>query len=496
MNTTHKNNLRIAIIGTGFSGLCAAIQLKLAGFSHFTVYEKGDDIGGVWRANTYPGAACDVFWHLYSYSFEPGTGFTCPYPEQAEIQGYQRYCAEKYNLYPHIQFNTEVESLVFDEAKAVWHLTTKTGELCEFDAVISGVGQLSRPKMPTIQGMDTFKGHSFHSAEWDHDYPLAGKKVAVIGTGASAIQFIPRIAPEVAQLDVFQRSAPYLLPRFQRDYSTLTRWVFKHVPWYRNVMRNIIFQLADSSAGAFLDQSRASKVLKQVSLWHLHRQIKDPVLRKKLTPDYPVGCKRVLFASDYFPTYKRDNVNLVTQGIERITEKGVVTSHGTEYEADVIIYGTGFHATEFLAPMAVRGRNGLALEERWAKGAEAYLGITVDAFPNLFLCYGPNTNLGGNSIIYMIECQVNYIMQCLQSLAAGEFATMEVRQEVIKDYNIKLTKELDKTVWSQNCTSWYHNAEGKITNNWPGTNERYRDVTKTLTLKDYRLRQAGSHAMT
>lgn len=486
-NPTTNNNLRIAIIGAGFSGLCAAIKLKLAGFTDFTLYEKGDDVGGVWRANTYPGAACDVFWHLYSYSFEPGVGFTCPYPEQAEIQDYQRYCAVKYQLYPHIQFNTEVESLRFQEESAQWLLTTKDGQQHHYDAVISGVGQLSRPKMPAIKGMDTFKGHSFHSAEWDHDYALAGKRVAVIGTGASAIQFIPRIAPEVAQLNVFQRSAPYLLPRFQREYSALTRWVFKHVPWYRNVMRHAIFQLADSSASAFIDQSRASKVLKQVSLWHLHRQVKDPALRQKLTPDYPVGCKRVLFASDYFPTYERDNVNLITQGIKRITEAGVVTQEGTEHEVDVIIYGTGFHATDFLAPIKVKGRRGLALEKRWQKGAEAYLGITVDGFPNLFLCYGPNTNLGGNSIIYMIECQVNYILQCLEAIRAGQFTTMEVRQEVMRDYNIQLTKELDKTVWSQNCTSWYHNAEGKITNNWPGTNERYRDVTKTLTLRDYEL---------
>lgn len=486
-STNAASRPSIAIIGTGFSGLCAAIQLKRDGFENITIFERGDDVGGVWRENTYPGAACDVFWQLYSFSFERGTGFTCPYPEQPEILEYQRHCARKYDIYPHIRFNTAVEAADFDDASGSWNLITDDGNSHDFDVVISGVGQLSRPGWPTIEGMDSFAGHSFHSAEWDHDYDLGGKRVAVIGTGASAIQFIPRIAPEVAHMDVFQRSAPYLLPRFQREYGPINRWLFRTFPQYRDIFRVSIRWLGDLFASAFHNQSRLSRLLHGWSRLHLKHQVKDPELREKLTPDYPIGCKRVLFASEYFPALTRDNVNLITTAIERITENGVVTADGVEHEVDTIIYGTGFKATEFLAPMTICGRNGRSLADRWAQGAEAYLGITVDDFPNLFLCYGPNTNLGGNSIIYMIECQVEYIRQCMRQLRDAGVKTLDVRPESIRDYNLKIQGELENTVWSWGCSSWYHTADGRITNNWPGTNHRYRRETAQLDVDDYRV---------
>lgn len=478
---------RIAIIGTGFSGLCAAIQLKQDGFDNLTLFERGDDVGGVWRENTYPGAACDVPWHLYSFSFEHRTDFSCPYPEQPEILEYQRFCARKYGIYPHIRFNTAVEAADFDDDKGVWQVSTDQGDTHTFDVLISGVGQLSRPAWPNIEGMETFTGHTFHSAEWDHDYDLAGKRVAVIGTGASAIQFIPRIAPEVGHLAVFQRSAPYLLPRFQREYGKLNRWLFRRFPHYRDIFRMGLRVLGDASAPAFHQQSRLSRLIHAWSRHHLRSQVRDPELRRKLTPDYPIGCKRVLFASDYYPALTRDNVDLITDPIQRITPNGIVTADGTEHTVDAIIYGTGFKATDFLAPMAIRGRGGRRLADRWSEGAEAYLGITVDDFPNLFLCYGPNTNLGGNSIIYMIECQVNYIRQCVRKLSEPDTQAMDVRPEVIRDYNNKLQDELADTVWSWGCSSWYHTADGRITNNWPGTNTRYHELTASVDLNNYRV---------
>ncbi len=478
---------RIAVIGTGFSGLCAGIRLKQDGFENLTLFERGDEVGGVWRENTYPGAACDVPWHLYSFSFDYQARFTCPYPEQPEILAYQQDCARRYGLYPHIRFNTEIESARFDDEARVWHLRTSQGETHEFDALITGVGQLSRPGWPNIPGRDDFAGHSFHSAEWDHDYDLRDKRVAVIGTGASAIQFVPRIAAEVSRLVLFQRSAPYLLPRFQRTYGRINRWLFRHVPRYRDIFRWALRASGDASVPAFHQQSRLSGLFRTWWKHHLKRQVKDPTLREKLTPDYPIGCKRILFSSDYYPALTRDNVILETGGIERITPDGIRTADGRDYAVDAIIYGTGFRATEFLAPMTIEGSRGRSLADRWADGAEAYLGITVDGFPNLFICYGPNTNLGGNSIIYMIECQVEYIRQCLGELRAGQARTLEVRPDTVRRYNEQIQSELSDTVWNWGCNSWYHTADGRITNNWPGTNRRYRNLTARLDRRDYRI---------
>ena len=483
----NKAGPSIAIIGAGFSGLCTAIQLKHAGFNDFRIFEAGDEVGGVWRENTYPGAACDVPWHLYSFSFEPHTNYSCPYPEQPEILAYQKYCADKYGIYPHIEFNARIAAADFDDDAKQWTLTRENGETEVYDAVIFGVGQLSRPGWPNIPGRDKFAGHSFHSAEWDHDYDLNGKRVAVIGTGASAIQFVPEIAKQVEHLTVFQRTAPYLLPRFQRQYGKINRWLFRHLPRYRDIFRLGIFGLAEASVPAFNDQSRLSKIFKAWSRHHLKSQIKDPVLRDKLTPDYPIGCKRILFSSNYFPALARDNVHLETGNISRITAEGVVTDDGTTHAVDTIIYGTGFKATEFLAPIKVTGRDNQSLEQRWANGAEAYKGVTVDGFPNMFVMYGPNTNLGGNSIIFMIECQTTYVVDCVKKLAESSARSMEVRSDVIEQFNRELQEELNQTVWSWGCASWYHTADGRITNNWPGTNTRYMRLTHAADMENYKL---------
>jgi len=481
----HQANPTIAIIGAGFSGLCTAIRLKEAGFTNFTLFEQGDDVGGVWRENTYPGAACDVPWHLYSFSFEPRTDYSCPYPEQPEILEYQRFCARKYAINSHVRLNTTVESATFDDANNLWRIETGDGQLHDFDLLVFGVGQLSRPAFPPIKGIDEFAGHSFHSAQWDHEHDLTGERVAVIGTGASAIQFIPRIAPEVAQLNVFQRTPPYILPRFQRQYGKFNRWLFRKFPHYRDIFRLGLFGAGEASVPAFNDQSKLAVALRWWAKSHRNSQVKDPELREKLTPDYPIGCKRVLFSSDYYPAVARDNVDVVTTGIDHISAEGVVTEDGRTHAVDTIIYGTGFKTTEFLAPIQITGREGRSLGARWSAGAEAYLGITVDGFPNMFMCYGPNTNLGGNSIIYMIECQVQYIVDCVHRLAESDSHSMEVREDVIAEHNRKLQEKLDNTVWSWGCSSWYHTADGRITNNWPSTNTRYHQLTRKAEPRDF-----------
>ncbi|MAA76254.1 MAG: 4-hydroxyacetophenone monooxygenase [Salinisphaeraceae bacterium] len=475
---------RVAIVGSGFSGLCMAIRLKQAGFEDFVLLEKGDEVGGVWRENTYPGAACDVPWHLYSFSFANLGGFSCPYPEQPEIQAYQKRCAEHFALYPHIRFDSFVAGAHYDEQRHQWQVNVNGAEE-SFDVLVTAVGQLSRPGWPKIPGEEDFEGHSFHSAEWDHDHDLNGRRVLVIGTGASAIQFVPEVAKQARHLTVFQRSAPYLLPRFQRQYGPINRWLFKTFPGYRDIFRFLLRWVGDASVPAFNAQSRLSKVFQWVTRWHRNRQVKDPALREKLTPDYVIGCKRILFSSNYYPALTRENVELVTSPIERITADGVVTEDGREHAADTLIYGTGFKATEFLAPMDIYGLGGRLLADRWQHGAEAFKGITVDGFPNLFMCYGPNTNLGGNSIIYMIECQTHYILEAVKALSQPGRESLAVKPEVVADYNRKLQHELEGTVWNWGCSSWYHTADGRITNNWPGTNIRYKRETSELDLSNY-----------
>lgn len=475
----------VLIIGTGFSGLAAAILAQEAGFE-VQLVEKGEDVGGVWRENTYPGAACDVPWHLYSFSFFKRVRFSRRYPQQAEILAYQRECARYYGLYERTRFGTEIASADWDEAAGLWTVQAVDGTRFEAQALISGVGQLSRPGWPKIPGLDDFAGDLFHSAEWDHEVPLAGRRVGVIGTGASAIQFIPEVAEQAGELTVFQRSAPYILPRFDGPYGWLNRQLFRHLPGYDRPFRYMLWQLGEASTDAFDEgDNRISKLYQWVTRTFREHQVKDPALRAKLTPDYPIGCKRILFSSNYYPTFTRDNVQLHTGGIEAVTAQGVRDSEGVEHPFDVLIMGTGFRATEFLSPMRITGREGVALEQRWAGGAEAYLGISVPDFPNLFMMYGPNTNLGGNSIIFMIECQARYIVQALKALRGHR--ALAVREDVHAQFNAETQERLKHTVWSAGCSSWYHTADGRITNNWPGRTAEYRRLTEAFDIADYEL---------
>ena len=479
MVAEQKDILDAVVIGTGFSGLCMAIKLKEAGFQRFVVLEKGPEVGGVWRENTYPGAACDIPAELYSFSFAMKTDWSRRYPPQPEIQSYMKECAERFGLYPFIRFNTAVSGARYIEDSAVWEVELAGGEVLRSRILVTGVGQLSRPAMPAIEGLESFAGTRFHSAQWDADFDPAGKRIGVIGTGASAIQFIPELAKSAAQVEIFQRTPPYVMPKPDRAYTALDRWMMKHVPGYKELNRKIWYAAGEKSTGAFNNDSRLAAAYKRLTLWNMRRHIKDPQLRAKLTPDYPIGCKRVLFSHNYFQALAQDNVDVISDPIKQVTAQGLIAGEQS-YEFDALIYGTGFRATEFLAPMQISGAQGQQLSEVWADGAEAYKGVSVHGFPNLFMLYGPNTNLGSNSIIFMIECQVGYIMQCVQRLKRGGFKAVDVKAQVMQAYNSDIQNKLKASVWSAGCSSWYHNEQGKVTNNWPGLTQEYKQLLAKL----------------
>ena len=479
---------RIVIIGTGFSGLCLGIQLKRAGFEDFTILEKADHLGGTWRENTYPGAACDLMSFAYCFSFEQKTDWTRKWSPQPEILAYMEHCAQKYGLLPHIRFGAEVVGARFEEERGVWRVRTREGgvEGDEFEAevLVSGVGQLHKPVYPDLPGRESFAGPSFHSAAWDASVPLEGKRIGVIGSAASAIQFIPEIAKQASQLTVFQRTPNWIIPRGDRAYTeNEKRWLgrsrllakaYRSFIWAR---QELMFPLI---------VGKMQKRWREMALGNLEEHIQDPELRKKLTPNYPVGGKRVLIHDDYFPALARENVELVTEAIERIDASGVVTADGEHHAFDVLVYGTGFDTTHFMAPMEIEGRDGHVLESQWKDGAEAYLGLTVAGFPNFFMMYGPNTNLGHNSIIFMIECQANYIVRCVERLRNEGLRYLDLSPEAMKAFNVQLQAKLDKTVWARTPRSWYKNAAGKITNNWSGTTTAYWWRTRRPKFTDYR----------
>ncbi len=469
-------DLRIAIIGAGPGGLCAAIRLRQSGFENFTVLEKSSGVGGTWYHNRYPGCACDIQSELYSFSFEINTTWTRPYARQPEILRYMERCAEKYGVLPHCRFNDAVKSARWDDDSATWTLTTESGAEVEADVVISALGMFNDVPLPDIEGLGSFEGKTIHSARWDWDHNLAGETVGVIGSAASAVQLVPEIALEVGQLQVFQRTANWVLPKEDEPYTPEEMAARQADPGIVVARRDELFEQVDTGM-AFKDPNRRTE-MEALGVRALE-EVADPELRAKLTPTHMWGCKRPLFHNEYYATYNRPNVELVTDAIERITPKGVITADGTERVMDTMVLATGFSTTKYLSAIEVIGRGGLDIEDAWNDGATAYMGITTTGFPNLFMLYGPNTNNG--SIITMIEYQVEYALAHIQRLASQRLAWVDVKAEPMAQYNEWVQEGIAGIEpWHASCNGYYRSPSGRIVTQWPHNMTTFKDQTAAI----------------
>ncbi|MEV0563269.1 NAD(P)/FAD-dependent oxidoreductase [Dactylosporangium sp. NPDC050588] len=469
---------RILVVGAGFGGIAAAHLLRRAGFRDLTIVDKADGVGGVWRDNTYPGCACDIPAPLYSYSFAPNPDWSQRFPPQPEILGYLRRCVRDFGLEPHLRLGTEVVAAAWTGGR--WRVSYQDGSGDEFDVLIPAMGQLSRPVIPVLPGAEEFAGPAMHTARWDPGVDVTGRRVGVIGTGASAIQLVPAIAPHAARVTVFQRTAPWTLPKPNRRYGSWRRALNRRVPAVMRAARAGTWLLTVVTGKAVTGNRPA-----RLAVWTLssaQRVLQARGIRQRVTPDYAMGCKRVLFTGDWFRTLRRPDVDLVTADIERLTAGGVRTEDGAVHECDVLVYGTGFAATEFLAPVRITGRDGRDLREEWRGGAYAHLGIAVPGFPNMFLMYGPNTNTGNTSVVYFHEAQARYIVQAVRMLAGR--GPVEVRAEVAGAFDAEMQRRLGDSVWV-GCDSWYRTGGGRVVTNWPGMAAEYAARTAHLSEADY-----------
>lgn len=476
---------RVLIVGAGFGGIGLGIRLRAAGITDFVILEKSDRVGGVWRANSYPGAACDVPSLLYSFSFAPRADWPDRYARQGDILAYLERCAREHGLMPHIRFGAEVSAAEWDEARGLWLVHSRDGAIFEAQAFVSAVGQLDRPFVPNIPGLESFAGPIFHSAEWRHDVELTDKRVGVIGTGASAIQFVPQIAPRVQTLTLFQRSAAYVLPKSDRRYAAWQRKAFAAIPGALWLSRAWQYLAHEVMAFAFVTWPAALNVKRGAFRRHLARGVKDEEKRRRLTPNDRIGCKRILISNDYFPALDRSNVSIVVEKIAEVRADAIITADRHAHQVDCIILGTGFTATDLLAPMRIVGRGGKDLRASWRAGASAHLGMTVSGFPNFFILYGPNTGLAHNSIVFMLEAQIRYVVACLRRLARGEVRTLEVRADVQHRFDARLQRRLAHTIWAKGCASWYLTPEGRNVANWPGYTFEFAWRTRKPRWSDY-----------
>jgi cation diffusion facilitator CzcD-associated flavoprotein CzcO len=477
--STQQRNLRVLIVGAGFGGIAAAIELRRHGIADVTILEKAPDLGGTWFYNSYPGAACDVPSHLYSFSYAQRRDWSRLCSPQREIHDYLHHVAREHRVDRLVQTSQTVTSCAWDEQSCTWTVQTAEGATHEAEALVLATGQLHQPHRPRIEGAESFAGHSFHSAEWDHGYPLAGKRVGVIGTGASAVQLVPEIASQVAHMSVFQRTGNWFLPRQNRPYPALARRAFERVPGLQSFRRRFVFEYGESLTLAIRHPASFGKLGAARSAAFMRSQLKDPAVLEKVWPDYTFGCKRVLFSSYFLPALQRPNVELVSDPIAAIEPGGILTADGAAHELDCIIWATGFKTNDFMFPMAVSGRDGVELSDAWAKGAHAHLGICVPSFPNMFVMYGPNTNTSGGSIIFYLEAQAAYLRQAVQQLATRRAGALEVRPEVEFASDRAVQRRFAGTAWTE-CDSWYRDEQGRILANWPGYMREYQKQVAEL----------------
>ncbi len=491
-SSSHPQVVDVAILGAGFGGLCMAIKLREAGNDNFLILEKGSDVGGTWYFNHYPGAACDVQSHMYSFSFEGKADWSRRYAGFAEIHQYILDTTEKYGLRPFVRFNQVVNEARYDEATARWTIRTQNGDTIVARHFVMATGPLHVPSIPKIRGLDNFKGKVFHSAQWDHDYDLRGKNVVSIGTGGSAIQYVPEIAPDVKQLYVFQRTPAWVIPRDERPYLGVEKSLFARLPILRKLHRARLYWSNESRLLPILNAGIAEQLQKFAKLF-IRFQVKDKALAEKLTPDYTIGCKRILISNKYYPAFNRPNVELVTDGIQEVCENSIVTKDGIERPVDCIILGTGFvvDPRDYLRGFPITGRPGHELLQDWKETSKGYYGTQVAGYPNFFQLVGPNTGLGHNSIIFMIEAQVHYILECLKLMKQKSADTIEVKQAVQDEFNAMVQSGFRDTVWNSGCVSWYKNAEGGNFALWPFSTWKFWLETRKVKPENYVFGKAG-----
>ncbi|WP_290705844.1 flavin-containing monooxygenase [Gordonia sp. UBA5067] len=488
-------DVQIAIVGAGFSGLGAAIKLAQNGFTDYVVLDRGADFGGTWRDNTYPGAACDVPSNLYSYSFAPNPAWSRTYSHQAEIHRYINEVANRHDIAAHTRFRTEVLDARWNEEQLQWLIDIETdGVRTQIRAaiLIGGVGPLCEPNLPDIDGIESFGGAIVHSARWDHDYDYAGKRIAVIGTGASAIQIVPEVAKIAGHLDVYQRTAPWIIPRAERPYTTVEHLAFRYLPGYQKLSRGLIYSASEAVAFGMTYAPAALKPVELLCKANIARGISDAGLRRAVTPEYRVGCKRILKSNEWYPALARDNVELVTNPIASVTPHGIVTADGTEREVDVIVVATGFHVTDSPVFARIVGADGRSLAQVWAqRGMQGYKGSFVHGFPNLMLLIGPSTGLGHTSMVYMIESQLNYLVSYLKTVRAQAITRTDVRPDAQDAYNAFIQQRLRRSVWlGGGCASWYKDAHGNVTTLWPGFTFDFRRRTRHFDSAAYDVSRA------
>jgi len=483
-----QRELEVLIVGAGFGGIAAAIELRRHGIRNVRILERAGDLGGTWYYNSYPGSACDVPSHLYSFSFAQRRDWSRLCSPQAEIHSYLREVARNHGVEELIQTDTRVSSCSWDGQRSRWNVEDDAGRTYEADAIVVATGQLDQPAIPALEGAERFAGHTFHSSEWDHDYELEGKRVAVVGCGASAVQFVPEIAPKVGHLGVFQRTGNWFLPRKNLRYPAWVKAAIERVPGMQAYRRAFVFQYTESLTLCIRHPRTLGRLMGARSAAFMRMQLRDPEVRRKAWPDYTFGCKRILFSSAYLPALQRPNVELVTEPIAAMAPEGLRTADGDLREFDCVIWATGFRTNDFMFPMRITGAGGVGLKDSWSSGAHAHLGITVPGFPNMFLMYGPNTNTSGGSIIVYLEAQASYLRQALQQLSARGASSIEVRPEVEAASDRAVQERFAGTAWVD-CESWYRTEEGRIVANWPGYMREYLQQTENLNGAEFHFTQ-------
>ncbi|MCH0540175.1 NAD(P)/FAD-dependent oxidoreductase [Streptomyces sp. MUM 203J] len=491
-------HVRVAVIGSGFGGLGAAVRLRREGVTDFVVLERADSVGGTWRDNSYPGCACDVPSHLYSFSFAPNPDWPRTFSGQPHIRAYLEHVADTFRLRSHLRLGHEVLRMRWDADRLLWEIETSRGRFTA-GFVVSATGPLSDPKIPGIPGIERFEeegGKVFHSARWDHGHDLTGKRVAMVGTGASAIQIVPAIQPRVGRLTLFQRTPPWVMPRVDRAITGPERWLHRQLPFTGKARRGILWGIRELQVSAFTKRPGELGLVEQLAKANMNRAIKDPALRAKLTPSYRIGCKRILLSNDYYPALAKPNVDVVASGLKEIRGRTLVAADGSEAEADVIVFGTGFHVTDLPIAERVVGAEGVSLAEAWKDGMESLRGATAAGFPNWMTVIGPNTGLGNSSMILMIESQLNYMADFVRQLSLlGPGAALAPRPSAVAAWNRRVQSRMERTVWkSGGCDSWYLDASGRNTTLWPGTTSEFRRATRAVDLGEYEVVRAARSA--